>query len=90
MEGVNSVKRGNKKKILRGLPLIYKTKQTSIKHIPYSYKNKEDGKVYDKNNNVAKQKNILKFKNAFLKYSKKKNFSFSIENSIDLALDTVT
>ena len=84
------MKRGNKKKILKGLPLIYNTKQTSTYHIPYAYKNKEDGKVYDKNNNIAKQKNILKFKNAFLKYSKKKNLSFSIENSIDLALDTVT
>ena len=82
------MKRGNRKRILKGLPLVYKAKQTSTKHIPYAYKNKEDGNVYDKNNKIVKQKYILRFKNAFLKYSKKKNFS--IKNSIYLALDTVT
>lgn len=79
------MKDSNKKRILKGEPLLYKTKQGGNYQIPYAYHSKVDQKYYVRGLGFkeATQKNMMLFRKYFLKY---KNEMFKKYGKLDLEL----
>jgi hypothetical protein len=80
------MKRPNKKRLLKGLPLRYDTIQKNVAYIPYSYICKElNNKVITIYGKMATQHNLKTFKDNFVKLTKEQgyNINFAAEMAKD-------